>query len=238
MTPAPAIDLQAMCSRLGAELGPEIGVSCAGTNGDCSTLWPGETEAVRNAVPRRQREFAAGRSAARDALARIGLPAQAIPAAPDRTPVWPQGVVGSIAHNTRACVAIVGRRDQVHALGIDIEDEHPLEEALWGTICTPHELNMLAGLPVRAQGHWVTRVFCAKEAYYKWQYPQTGRMLDFCDVQVSFDEEGTRFQVREAARRIASVLKSRDEGRLRMIGGFALAWLAGAPSAAAPGQAS
>lgn len=239
MVPAtPAADLRALCSLLGAELAPGVGVACTDANGDCDTLWPGEGEAVRNAVPRRQREFAAGRSAAREALARIGLPPRAIPSAPDRAPVWPEGVVGSIAHNTRACVAIVGRQEEVHGLGIDIEDQQPLDEGLWRTICTPDELGVLATLPAWAQGLWVTRVFCAKEAYYKWQYPQTGRMLDFCDVQVSFDHEGTQFRVREAAPGKAPVLTSRHDGSLRLVDGFAVAWLAGAPSAGPSVQAS
>ncbi|MFP8833727.1 4'-phosphopantetheinyl transferase family protein [Hydrogenophaga sp. XSHU_21] len=220
--------------ELGKALGDGVGVACTGIDGDPGQLWPEEREAVQKAIPRRQREFAAGRQAAREAMGRIGFPPQAIPSAIDRSPIWPVGVVGSIAHNNHVCVAILGRRSEVHAIGIDIEDDRPLEADLWPTICTEQELATLGLLPPSDRGHWVTRAFCAKEAYYKWQYPQTGRILDFCDVQLTFNHDHSEFRVGQAPTANVPVLIHLPAGKVRESGGLIVAWLIGARVDRAP----
>lgn len=220
-------DLIRLQSQLGRALGTGIGLSCTGVDGDPGQLWPIEREAVQKAIPRRQREFAAGRQAVREAMSRIGVPPRAIPSATDRSPVWPVGVVGSIAHNNHVCVAIVGRRNEVHAIGIDIEDDRPLESDLWPTICTQEELATLALLPASDRGHWVTRAFCAKEAYYKWQYPQTGRILDFCDVQLTFNHDHSEFRVWQTPTANVPVLVHLLAGKVHESGGLIVAWLIG-----------
>lgn len=215
--------------ELGQALGDGVGVACTGIDGDPGQLWPDEREAVQKAIPRRQREFAAGRQAAREAMARIGAPAQAIPCGSDRAPVWPEGLVGSITHNAHLCIAVVGRYIDVHAVGIDIEEHHPLESALWPAICTREELATLENLPPSARGFWVTRVFCTKEAYYKWQYPQTGRMLDFCDVQVTFTPDSSEFTVLPSPLAHASERPMEARGRLHRIEGLVTAVVTGKP---------
>lgn len=225
----PAAALRVLASlrqQLNAALGPGIGAACTDVNGDPEQLWPVEQAAIRNAVPRRQREFAAGRSAARGAMDDAGLASAAVAVAADRSPIWPAGLVGSIAHNTRACVAIVGRRDRVHAMGIDIEADRPMERALWSLICTQDELATLASEPPSEQGRWATWLFCAKEAFYKWQYPQTGRMLDFGDVQVTFSPDKRSYHIQSAVPELPVLLPAR-EGRLLTLEGMTLAWLIG-----------
>lgn len=223
---APLHMLASLRQRLNAALGPDIGVACADVNGDPEQLWPVEQAAIRNAVSRRRREFAAGRAAAREAMRDAGLESAAVGVASDRSPIWPAGVVGSIAHNTRACVAIVGRRDRVHAMGIDIEADRPMERALWSLICTQDELAKLACEPPSEQGHWATRLFCAKEAFYKWQYPLTGRMLDFGDVQVTFSRDRQSYHIQSAIPELPVLLPAR-EGRFLTLDGMTLAWLVG-----------
>ena len=53
-----------------------------------SPLFAVEASAMSRAVPERRREFVAGRSCARVALARLGAPASPICVGPDRAPVW------------------------------------------------------------------------------------------------------------------------------------------------------
>ena len=127
--------LQSLRSQLQQALGTDVGVACRDVDGDPQDLWPVERAAIAHAIPRRQREFAAGRSAARDAVVKLGSPASAIPCAPDRSPVWPDGIVGSITHTRQTCVAIAGRRERVFAMGIDIEEDVPLDPSLWASIC-------------------------------------------------------------------------------------------------------
>lgn len=223
--------LQSLCQQLGNQMSAGIGIACTDVDGDPQALYSVEVDAIRRAIPRRQREFAAGRAAAREAMAHIDWPPTAIPSAPDRSPVWPRGLVGSIAHNRIGCVAIAGRQQQVHALGVDLEEDVPIEAALWETICTPEELNLLSSIPQSEQGRWVTQVFCAKEAFYKWQFSQTSRMLSFCDVHVSFNSNNQEF--RAHTERVGPRHPPRNslEGRGHLISssGLLLAWLSGAP---------
>ena len=227
--PAPLapLHLEALCQQLEHHMGTGIGVACTGVEGDPQRLWPVEHVVIRQAVPRRQREFAAGRTAARTAMARLGWPPSAIPSAPDRSPIWPDGLVGSIAHTSKVCVAIAGRRDRMCAMGIDVEEDTPPEPSLWETICTPEELCTVATLPLSERGPWVTRLFCAKEAFYKWQYPQTGRMLDFRDVQIDLNQRRSGFSVRRSRGGTVPVVTCRNEGHLITFQGQVLAWLIG-----------
>lgn len=201
LTEEPFRSLQTLRERLAERLGPGIGVACLDVAGEPHGLYPEECAAVQLAVPRRQREFAAGRQAARRAMIDIGWPPLAIPSAPDRSPVWPEGLIGSISHNDQACVAVVCPRGPWQAIGIDIEVHRPIETSLWSTICTPQEmalLTSLTSLTSALRGLAVARLFSAKEAVYKWQYPLTGRMLDFQEVQIALDATMQTFSARIA----------------------------------------
>lgn len=221
--------LQSLHQQLAQALGAGVGVACTGVDGEPGLLWPAEREAILKAVPARQREYAAGRQAARAAMQQIGCVPAAIPSAPDRSPVWPDGLTGSIAHGGQVCVAVVGRRHQVHAVGIDIEEDRALEPDLWPSLCTAEERALLDQLPPHERGRRVTRLFCAKEAFYKWQYPQTGRLLDFLDVQVAFSADATGFVV-HATSRDTPLPRCSRQGTLLARDGLVLAWLLGPAS--------
>ncbi len=189
-------DLALMRVRLAQALGPEIGVGLAETRaGNPENLWPTERTSILAAVSKRQSEYAAGREAARQALAKIGHAPVAIPSAPDRSPIWPDQVVGSLAHTDDVCVAVAAWKRHTPALGIDMEPDQAMDDSLWPHICAPHELAALNTLPPGLKGRHATRLFCAKEAFYKWQYPQTGQLLEFHDVQIEIDPDCTGFRV-------------------------------------------
>jgi len=219
--------LRALCERLTGQLGQAFGVACSGVDGNPESLYPEERIAIQQAVPRRQREFAAGRQAAREAMARMGLPALAIPCAPDRSPIWPQGVTGSITHNTRSCVVVVCRLESGYAVGIDLETDSPLEPALWDTICTPEERHWIQAQPMPLRGVWATRMFSAKEAFYKWQYPRTRQMLEFHDVQVALNPCDLTFQAQLAPNGPLHPSTLGTSGQLMISDGEVLALCAG-----------
>lgn len=220
MTGAVAVDHVRLERTVQALIGPMAAVACRSTaDGDAGDLAPVEQLVVRHAVAQRRQEFAAGRWAARDAMRRLGLPAQAVPANADRSPRWPTGVVGSISHCRSTCVAVLARSSECVSVGVDVEPDHELPQELWPTICTPVEMQQLAGMPEPMQARWVTRVFSAKEAYYKWVYPRIRTLLDFHDVTVelasTLDDGGfvakpSQPQAREAtpARLWGSILAS------------------------------
>ncbi len=155
-------------------------------------LLPGE--ALDNAVPGRLAEFAAGRRAARVAMAMLGVPPTAIPHGADRAPQWPDGITGSISHTAGLCLALVGRSDDWLGLGLDIEADVGLDAALWPEILRPEELARIQDQSDAKQRSAALEVFVAKEAAYKAQYPASRTLIDFQALAVETD--GDRFAAR------------------------------------------
>ena len=178
---------QGLAAAVQALFGPGVAVEAADPQAPATGLLPGETEVTGRMVEKRRREFAAGRRAARAAMASLGLPAVAVPMGPDRAPVWPEGVTGSISHTDTHCVAAVARTGEVRTLGLDLEPDEPLEPELWPEICTRAELDWLAVQPVPARGRLARAIFSAKECAFKAQYPLTGAMLGFDAFEIALD---------------------------------------------------
>lgn len=160
-----------------------------------AALFPEEAMAVARAVPARRREFAAGRAAARAALAQLGQGAVALPPDPDRVPLWPPGMTGSISHCERACCAIAAPCSQVLGIGIDLEHAGNLDEGVRRLVLGSTEALRLAALPISAKIDAAMIAFSAKEAFYKALFPLTRRFLSFLDVELTFAQasegEGT-----------------------------------------------
>jgi 4'-phosphopantetheinyl transferase EntD len=172
-----------------AELFPR-GVAAAELRmpGDVALLYPEEAVSVVKAVPKRVGEFAAGRLCARRALAEFGITGVPLTMAPDRAPVWPESMVGSITHTRGLCAAVVAERRRFASLGLDVEVAGDVKPDLWRHICVGAELAWIESLPVSAQASAATLIFSAKEAFYKCQYPVTGERLIFADVRVTLAE--------------------------------------------------
>jgi 4'-phosphopantetheinyl transferase EntD len=153
--------------------------------GEPSCLKPEEARSVERAVPKRIREFAAGRQCARRALAELGRVDVPLPVAPDRQPVWPPGVVGSITHTTGLCAAVVAESGRLAALGVDTELSGAVKPELWPTICVAAETAWLSALAPGERAAAVTLLFSAKEAFYKCQYSLVGERLSFDDLCVT-----------------------------------------------------
>ena len=104
-------------------------------------------------------------------------------------------MVGSISHTADTCIAVIGSRDQWTSIGIDIEPETGIEESLWDIICKPEERRALQRQSPPERGLFAKRVFVAKEAFYKWYYPQKGKLLDFQKVAVKWNPAGTGYSI-------------------------------------------
>jgi 4'-phosphopantetheinyl transferase EntD len=144
-----------------------------------TTVWPHEN--LPRSIPKRQTEFAAGRSCARAAMAALGLPPTAIPHGPDRAPVWPFGLHGSITHSASACLAAITLAPRL--IGADLEPATPLDPSLWQTLMLPSERAALA----RSARPALTAklIFSAKEAAYKAQYLRSRTLLDFEALEIT-----------------------------------------------------
>jgi 4'-phosphopantetheinyl transferase EntD len=211
----------------------------AATRGEIAgaTLFPAEQALVARAVEKRRREFATARACARQALAKLGVAPQAIPAGAAGAPVWPAGIVGSITHcdGYRACA--VARAGDLAAIGIDAEPNRPLPAGLLADVALPGELPRLEALHREApEIHWDRLFFCAKEAVYKAWFPLAGRWLGFGDAEVEIDLPSGAFTARL---RVPGPILAAGEltgfaGRWLVRDGIALAAVAVPPQAGAP----
>ncbi|MEZ5754251.1 MAG: 4'-phosphopantetheinyl transferase superfamily protein [Paracoccaceae bacterium] len=177
-----------------------------------------EAMAIPGAVASRRAEFATGRAAARLALARLGHGPATIPAGPDRLPLWPTGLSGSIAHSSGYAVAAVRHGAPI---GLDIEAEAGLESDLWPLICNKDELDRL---PMASRGWFVTQIFSAKEAAYKAMYPLTRKVIGFdaMTVRLTGDDFVARLE-----RTVGSFAGGHEfHGRLRRVHGLILTGVA------------
>ncbi len=165
-------------------LGPNIGIGVSDPKAPEGTLRPEEEPAMARTVEKRRLEFTSGRVAARQAMLDMGHAPKAVLMAPDRSPIWPDGLVGSITHSDDACIAVVTQGSSRRSIGIDIEPDTPLDLDLEEVICTPSERAWLDAHCKERRGHLAKQIFCMKESFYKALYPLTGQILGFEDVEV------------------------------------------------------
>lgn len=145
-------------------------------------LLPEEQLGVANAVPARRAEYAAVRACARAALGRLGRGFVAVPAGPDRAPIWPAGIVGSMTHCDGYRAAAVGSADSWIGLGIDAEVHAPLPRDVVDAVITPAERLALSNTDPALCPDRV--LFSAKESVYKVWYPVMRSWLGFEEVDV------------------------------------------------------
>lgn len=154
-------------------------VSVAATDPrDVHTVHQDELAVLGKVSDKRRAEFTAGRAAAHDAMIALRCPSASVLISPDRAPIWPKGLTGSISHCETACLVALARSEQARAIGIDVEDASPLDRDLWQTICTESDLAELEQ-PGMDPGIRAKLIFCAKESAYKAQYPLSQTLFDF-----------------------------------------------------------
>jgi 4'-phosphopantetheinyl transferase EntD len=135
----------------------------------------------------RLREFASGRAYAKEALAMLGVHNVELPLGPNRLPIWPSGVTGSITHARidgykSYAAAAVAYTSSIAAIGIDLENE-PIFPDIWHYVLTERELLRILALPVQERCTEVQRIWCAKEAAIK----AVGRPFDPLSFEINHD---------------------------------------------------
>ncbi len=146
---------------------------------DSRFLHADERRAFDGANAARLAAGGAVRALARELLEVHGVAAPVIGRTPFGAPVWPKGMVGSLAHDETTAVAAIARADRIALLGIDAEPAEPLPEEVWDLVLDPRDRwrDALFKAPDRI-------AFCAKEAVYKAVHPVIGRVLDYDDIRV------------------------------------------------------
>ncbi|WP_324752429.1 4'-phosphopantetheinyl transferase family protein [Roseovarius sp. Pro17] len=199
-------------------LGPDFGIGVTDPTEAGGGLWPQETPAIAKAVRKRRLEFTAGRVAARQAMAELGLPPQPVLQAPDRAPLWPTGMIGSIAHCDRVCIAAIALSGTARSIGIDIEPDTALPADLEQIICTPNERRWLDRHPLADRDRLAKLIFSCKESVYKAQYPLTGEMIGFEMVEIQPDLARHSFLALPSKKSVFGRLS----GQFAFAGGFIL----------------
>lgn len=157
--------------------------------GPLADVTPEERAAVARAVSKRQHEYWATRHLARLALNELGFAPGPILNHADRSPCWPDGILGSISHTDGWCgVALTRTGAELLGVGIDAERLHQMSDGVAERVLTQRELAITsASSDVATQA--VLR-FSAKEAVYKAIFPTVRRFVGFLEVEVALHEPG------------------------------------------------
>jgi 4'-phosphopantetheinyl transferase EntD len=130
-----------------------------------------ESDSAGEVTSERMLELKAGRYFAKRAMARFGIKDVELPIGPDRAPVWPKGVTGSITHvrdrHFGYCAAAVGLTAQFSAVGIDMEYRRDLPPEVWSTFLTSNELGQIERLNERDKQENALCRWCVKESVVK-----------------------------------------------------------------------
>lgn len=158
-------------------------------------LLPEEAAFIRQAVPKRLREFTAGRNCARLAMQQLGIaPVPPVRVGAQREPLFPAGLSGTLTHTHDYCAAAVLRQGEIRSIGIDAEVNDPLGDDIARLVLLPAEQTMVQAVAVAVPGLCAGKlVFSIKEAFYKAYFQVAGRYLDFLDACVSLAPEDGSF---------------------------------------------
>ncbi len=153
---------------------------------------------VQKAVPKRRRDFQAGRTCARRALGIIGVENAAIPVGERRQPIWPSGYTGSITHTKGYCAATVAKLTDCQNIGIDAELNTPLNSQVVPTILRKTEQMHIHDLEKTHNSHLNLDkvIFSAKESIYKAFFPMYEVYLGFLEAELTLDLENMSFSAR------------------------------------------
>jgi enterobactin synthetase component D len=170
------IDYRCVAMRFSREPGaPDLGITLP--------------DRIARAAPRRRAEWLAGRRCASEALQLLTGQGACPGMAPDRSPLWPHGTLGSISHSGDAAVAIAARAGACRGIGIDIErvmDGQAANE-IASEALTPREGRHLANDPFS-----VTLAFSAKESLFKALHPLLRRPMSFrASELIAWGDKGT-----------------------------------------------
>ena len=147
--------------------------------GDEDALRETEASSVSSEVARVRRASGAARIVARRLLMQLGYPDTQVPKGPGGEPVWPAGVVGSLAHDEEIAVAAVGLQRDFASIGVDVEPAQALPADMLALVATPRERRMIDDDLLQAR-----LLFAAKESVYKAVYPLDRVFLEFGDIEL------------------------------------------------------
>ncbi|WP_331765774.1 4'-phosphopantetheinyl transferase superfamily protein [Embleya sp. NBC_00896] len=158
-------------------------------------LFPEEEAIIADAPStERRREFRTGRRCAHRALAELGYPPGPVLKGPDKAPVWPDEVTGTITHDTGYRCAAVARVADILSIGIDA-NAGSRRITSYDSMTVPAERRRLAELAAeRPDVPWGRILFSAKEAAFKAWYPPARTKVGMRQAEVLIDPDRGTFR--------------------------------------------
>jgi 4'-phosphopantetheinyl transferase EntD len=147
--------------------------------GDEDGLLAEERITFRRSALQVYRQSGAARIVTRRLLRALGCSGVALPRSASGAPIWPPGVVGSLAHDEEVAVAAIAGSRRFSALGIDVEPAAPLPPELVMLVSTPAERRRYSSAVLESR-----LLFVMKEAAYKALNPLDGVFLDFQSIEI------------------------------------------------------
>jgi 4'-phosphopantetheinyl transferase EntD len=151
--------------------------------GDERALLPAELAPLANSIERVRRASGAARIVARELMTRFGTAQRPVVRSASGAPVWPEGLMGSLAHDRQIAVAALARRGDFAGIGIDVEPAEPIDAELVRIVATATERKSIAEDLLQCRV-----LFAVKEAVYKAVNPLDGVFLEHHDVEVSLTD--------------------------------------------------
>ncbi|MGZ5857367.1 MAG: 4'-phosphopantetheinyl transferase family protein [Burkholderiaceae bacterium] len=173
-----------------------------------------EKAIVVNAVQRRQAEFIAARWCAHQALEKIGKPADLVPVGQLGAPQWPEGIIGSITHESGICLAAVAHATTINGIGVDLFDTRRKTgmAEIADLVLNKEEVSFCGSAADGAS--YIKLAFSAKEAVIKAISAKVGRYLDMREILLSIETDSFQASLVD--------FPSRIKGRWGNVGSFIL----------------
>jgi 4'-phosphopantetheinyl transferase EntD len=147
-------------------------------------LFPDERKLIRSFNKKRIHEFSTGRHCAHTAMSELGEQQGSVLIGKNNEPIWPKGLVGSISHAENLVGSVVSRDRGQFSIGMDIELKGRIKREIWPELFTQVEQNFLQALSPNECDFYSTSLFSLKESFYKYQFPKTGKYLDYLEVEI------------------------------------------------------
>jgi len=152
-----------------------------------AALHPSEATCVVAAASKRKAEFSTGRALAAHAMRLLQQPGQAILQGDSNEPLWPEGIVGSITHNSRKCLVALAFDHVCSGIGIDVEESGADVGEIAHLIMRADEWRG-AHEPASAQDDARVRLtFSVKESIFKAVYARWRHFVEFDEVRLEID---------------------------------------------------
>ena len=150
---------------------------------------------LSRAVDKRRADYLAGRALLMRAFEALNLAPQPVETGPDRAPIWPAGVTGSLSHSRTTCACILSTNTALR-IGIDIETalSSTSTEAVRKVALIPSERALVAANPQSPD--LPAQIFCAKETLFKALYPVVQEVFGFDSAQTIALPDETHIRLR------------------------------------------